>query len=91
MLWRDPAAAWRQRFLYLAPGFGQGAVVERAVVEARWKYVSIRAEGKHEELLFDLGADPDERTSLARDPAHAAEVVRLREAMREEIERLGVQ
>jgi len=89
-LWRDPAAAWRQRFLYLAPAFGQGAVVERAVVEARWKYVSIRAEGKHEELLFDLDADPDERTNLARDPAHTAELERLREAMREEIERLGV-
>ncbi len=89
-LWRDPAAAWRQRFLYLAPAFGQGAVVERALVEARWKYVKIEAEGKREEVLFDLHADPDERHNLARDPAHAAELERLREAMRAEMERLGV-
>ncbi len=88
-LWRDPAAAWRERFLYLAPGFGQGAVVERAVVEARWKYVHIDVEGQREELLFDLHADPDERENLARDPAHTAELERLREAMRAELERLG--
>jgi N-acetylglucosamine-6-sulfatase len=88
-LWSEEDEPWRQDFLYMAPSFGEGAVSERSVVEAGWKYVRIRAEGQEEEVLFDLAADPDERVDLARDPGHAEILARLRARMTLEQERLG--
>ncbi|MFT7679916.1 MAG: N-acetylglucosamine-6-sulfatase [Planctomycetota bacterium] len=82
-------AEGRERFLYLAPGFGGGKVVERAMVERRYKYVRLHAEGHTEEMLFDLEQDPDERVNLMRRPALQSEVVRLRDLMDAELSRLG--
>ena len=81
------AGGWRADFLYTAPSFGKGAVEERALVEAEWKYVRIRAEGQEEEVLFDLVGDPDERTNLAGE--HPEVLERLRARMAEEQARLG--
>ena len=79
----------RERFLYLAPGFGGGKVIERAIVELRYKYVRLQAEGQTEELLFDLEQDPDERSNLAEQPAQASELERLRALMDAELSALG--
>jgi len=81
------AAGWRTDFLYTAPSFGQGAVEERALVEAGWKYVRIRGEGQEEEVLFDLDRDPGERTNVAAD--HPEVLERLRARMAVEQARLG--
>ncbi len=40
-----------------------------ALREGRWKYIRCAADP---DLLFDVEADPQERTNLAADPAHAA-------------------
>ncbi|QBX35542.1 choline-sulfatase [Paracoccus liaowanqingii] len=47
-----------------------------ALRDGRWKYTACRADP---EQLFDLQADPGERTNLAPDPAHAATLARFRE------------
>jgi N-acetylglucosamine-6-sulfatase len=86
----DPSSSWRERFLYLAPGFGgEGGMIERAVVEERFKYVSFEAAGTREELLFDRESDPDERTNLAAQPGQADTLARMRQWMGEERRRLG--
>jgi choline-sulfatase len=46
-----------------------------ALREGRWKYIRCPADP---DLLFDLETDPQERTNLAPDPAHAATLARLR-------------
>jgi choline-sulfatase len=48
----------------------------RAAVDGRYKYVHFRGV---EDLLFDVVADPLERTNLVDDPDHAAPRERLRE------------
>ena len=86
----DPSSSWRERFLYLAPGFGgEGGMIERAVVEERFKYVSFEAAGTREELLFDRESDPDERTNLAAQLGQADTLARMRQWMGEERRRLG--
>jgi N-acetylglucosamine-6-sulfatase len=86
----DPSTPWRTRFLYLAPAFGgEYGMVERAVVEERFKYISFEAAGSREELLFDRRTDPDERVNLAAQPDHASTVARMRQWMGEERRRLG--
>ena len=90
-LWRDNVPAWRQRFLYLGPAFGESenALQERALCEERWKYVLIDGR-RRSELLFDLANDPDERTSVADDPEQAERLARMRQGMDEEMTALGV-
>lgn len=68
--------SWRHNFAYLAPGFGNGAVVERALVEPHWKYVRIQFGETVEECLFDLAADPDERVNQISSEADRAERMR---------------
>ncbi|WP_134726390.1 choline-sulfatase [Paracoccus luteus] len=46
-----------------------------AIRDGRWKYTRCLADP---EQLFDMDADPGERTNLAPDPAHAATLARLR-------------
>ncbi|MDO5706796.1 MAG: choline-sulfatase, partial [Paracoccus sp. (in: a-proteobacteria)] len=46
-----------------------------ALRDGRWKYIACPADP---ELLFDLQTDPDERSNLAPDPAHADTLTRLR-------------
>ncbi|MCB2109950.1 MAG: choline-sulfatase [Defluviimonas sp.] len=46
-----------------------------ALREGRWKYTRCALDP---DLLFDLEADPHERTNLAGDPAHAETLTRLR-------------
>jgi len=48
----------------------------RMIRTEHWKYVHRHPDGPHE--LFDLAADPDERTNLAADPAQAARIRELR-------------
>jgi arylsulfatase A-like enzyme len=64
-------------------------MIERAVVEERFKYVSFEAAGTREELLFDRESDPDERTNLAAQPGQADTLARMRQWMGEERRRLG--
>ena len=48
-----------------------------ALRDGQWKYIRCAADP---DLLFDIGADPQERSNLAADPAHAATLGRLRAA-----------
>lgn len=86
-LWEGDDSSWRDRFLYMAPNFGDGAVIERAVVGERWKYISIRIGADHEEVLYDLQQDPDERANQAGQQAQS--LGELRGWLEAERERLG--
>ncbi len=56
--------------------------VQRAVRDERWKL--IRYPQVDRTQLFDLAADPHERTNLAADPAHRATFDRLRRSLEEQ-------
>lgn len=87
---RDAGRVLRERFLYQAPSLGGAeGLVERAVVEARWKYLSFESPQGRDEALFDLEADPHERVDLAADPGTAAERARLAAWMAAERARIG--
>ena len=78
MLSLDPAAPWREDFLYV-DGWTPGAdgPYELALVGERTKYVRYRW-GAVEELLLERASDPDERRNLARDPAQRDALGRAR-------------
>jgi arylsulfatase A-like enzyme len=72
----DPAAPTRyQRLLGLRLEEANFAILR----EARWKLVHFN--GGLPPMLFDLEADPREHRDLGRDPAHGAEIARLRAKM----------
>ncbi len=54
--------------------------------KGKWKYVRTLIEGEVEEL-YDLQADPEELTNLARDSAHASTVLEFRQKMVDELKR----
>jgi len=60
---------------------------QRAVRDARWKL--IRYPKLNKSQLFDLSNDPDEMHDLAANPAHAAEMERLMELMKDWQRQLG--
>lgn len=61
--------------------------VQRAVRDDRWKIIVYPHLNKTQ--LFDLKTDPDEKKDLAADPAHAAELKRLRETLQKMQQDLG--
>jgi arylsulfatase A-like enzyme len=58
--------------------FGAYRDCQRMIRDARWKLIEYRAGGERNTQLFDLANDPDELKNLAAEPAHAAELKRLR-------------
>ncbi|MDP6409204.1 MAG: sulfatase [Planctomycetota bacterium] len=78
----DGSTSGRADFLYLAPWFlPDGTPRELALGGGRYKYVRLRDAGL-EERLFDLEADPGERTDLSPDPAQAEVLAASRARMR---------
>ena len=61
--------------------------IQRAVRDERWKLIAYPQIGHLQ--LFDLQADPDERTNLIDSPEHAAQVPRLLELMKQWQARAG--
>src|SRR3546814_8910130 len=55
----------------------------RGVRDLRWKYIHFYRDPEEEEL-YDLANDPREMRNLAADPAHAAQLQRLRARLRSE-------
>ncbi len=53
----------------------------RAVVDGDWKLIETHVKKVRSTQLFNLAADPSEKTNLAADPAHAAKLKALREQM----------
>ncbi len=80
----------RDAFLYLAPHFAAGQVVERALLDDRWKYVRVQAGGQREEHLWDLVDDPDERVDRSTDPTCEGILARLSARMDRELAGLGL-
>ena len=63
--------------------------LQRGVRERRFKLIEYSVGGTRTTQLFDLRADPGESRNLAGDPAHAAEVARLRRVLDRWPEQLG--
>ena len=82
------AEPWRENFLSLLPNFGDGGMVERALVGRRWKLVVDQADGFEETWLYDLEGDPDERVNQADDPANGERVRAMREILETEDRKL---
>ena len=61
--------------------FGAYAKVQRMVRDERWKLIEFDVNGARNTMLFDLKNDPEEIHNLAAQPAHAAELSRLRTAL----------
>ena len=86
----DPDANWRSGTLHydaFRPRFERPE--EFALRTGRWKFMCNTSENGGE-ALFDLEADPDERTDVADDPASAAVLDELRAEMLEQMEELDV-
>jgi arylsulfatase A-like enzyme len=58
------------------------------LVEGRYKYIRTLDAGEPEEL-YDLLADPEELTNLARETEHRDRVLQMREATIAELKRTG--
>lgn len=77
-------------FLPIATGRSQGSrdtvydgytSLMRAVVVGDWKLIETHVRKSRGTQLFNLAADPSEKTNLATDPAHAEKLKSLRERM----------
>lgn len=77
----EPGAKGRDELL------GAYREFQRSVRDARWKRIEYPKIGRVQ--LFDLKNDPDERHDLSDQPAHAATLRRLEEALRKERKALG--
>jgi arylsulfatase A-like enzyme len=81
---------WRDAFLYEYFEYPAGhcARKNRGIRTKRWKLIHF-FEQPQEWELYDLEADPDERTNLARDRRHAATMASLKSRMEELRRELG--
>ena len=62
--------------------------MQRAVRDEQFKLVEYSVKGARTTQLFDLRVDPLERHTLADEPAHAAQLSRLRAALEDWRKRL---
>ena len=69
--------------------FGAYTNVQRMIRDDRWKLYKFNVDGQKHTLLFDLKSDPEEIHDLSGDPAHAAEVARLENALGDTRKQLG--
>ena len=67
---------WRIDFLYQFKWGSESIPASEGVCSKDWKYIRWVVSGTEE--LFDLRSDPHEAHNLAPDPAHAADLARLR-------------
>ena len=72
-------ADWRTDLLYQFKWGSESIPASEGVCSKDWKY--IRWVATNTEELFDLRRDPHEKNDLSKDPAHAADMARLRERM----------
>lgn len=82
----DPARkpAWRTDFFYEHTYTARGWIPRvEGVRGERWKYTRYLDTDPLFEELYDLRADPFEERNLARDPAHASRLERIRARYRE--------
>ena len=77
---RDPAAPARASMIFAYRG------VQRALRDERWKLILYPQVDRTQ--LFDLAADPDERTNLADRPEHTARVAAMTAALAADMKRL---
>lgn len=72
---RTPSG-WRQDFLHQFKWSSEIIPASESVCSKEWKYIRWIVSGTEE--LFDLRSDPQETRNLAADPAHTADLERLR-------------
>ena len=79
---RDPRARgredWYYEHVYTTPPSRRAIPKCEGIRTARWKYIRYTEPKPPLEQLFDLVADPHEEKDLARDPAQAETLARLR-------------
>ncbi len=80
-LFANPAADWREDWVYIAPYRPKKKPPLLALRTSRWKYIRYTGPANEEEL-FDLELDPDERNNLARAPASQHQLEIMRERLR---------
>ncbi|MFZ9937307.1 MAG: sulfatase-like hydrolase/transferase [Luteolibacter sp.] len=79
----DPSAKHRDHLYFAFMSW------QRALRDARHKLIEYCVDGARHTQLFDLAEDPHEIHNLAADPAHAANLARLRKLLEQERVRLN--